>query len=150
MAQVKQKRSSTTLPMLIGAIGFGIVAALLSVLYLKAREREILESLKGPDERRVEVVVATSDLPRGTLVVPPNFAVREIPVTFVHSDVVYPQEFERYQGRSLTADLASGKPLLKSFLDETYPRDFSDTIPAGRRAITVTVDEVNQTPLWHM
>lgn len=142
MAQTK-KKGGLPLTMLMGAVGFGIAAALLSVVYLKARERAIIESLKGKEQRMVAVVVASRDLPRGAPVADGSFAVREIPAEFVHADVVYPGEYERFKGRSLTTALGLGRPLLKSFLDEDFPVDFSDTIPVGRRALTVTVDEVN-------
>lgn len=142
MAQIK-KKGGLPLTMLMGAVGFGIAAALLSVVYLKARERAIIESLKGKEQQMVAVVVANRDLPRGAPVADGSFAVREIPAEFVHSDVVYPGEYERYKGRSITTALGVGRPLLKSFLDEEFPVDFSDTIPVGHRALTVTVDEVN-------
>jgi pilus assembly protein CpaB len=142
MAQTK-KKGGLPLTMIMGAVGFGIAAALLSVVYLKARERAILESLKGPEQRMVAVVVANRDLPRGAPVEDGSFAVREIPAEYVHADAVLPGEYERFKGRAITTALGVGRPLLKSFLDEEFPVDFSDTIPVGHRALTVTVDEVN-------
>jgi len=143
MAISKKKKSTSTLPFLIGAIGFGIAAALLSVLFLKAKESALIASLTGEEETTVQVVVAAQDLPRGSLVQDGYFSIREVPQEFVHSDVVYPEEYESYKGRSITADLGYGKPLLKSFLDEEFPVDFSDTVQPGRRAMTVSVDEIN-------
>jgi len=137
------KQDKKTWPMLVGAIGFGIFAALLSVMYLKSREAAIKASLVGPEIRKVAVVVAKKNLPRGTQIIPANFAVRKMPENFVHDDAVSPGEFERYIGRSIIAPVGDGKTLLKSFMDEDFPVDFSDTIPQGNRALTVTVDEVN-------
>ncbi len=143
MATDKKKKTNSALPLLIGAIGFGIAAALLSILYLNAKEKALIESLKGKDEEKVSVVVAAQNLTRGSLVDPGYFSLREMPRKFVHEDAVYPNEFEKYQGRSLTANLGAGKALLKSFLDEEFPVDFSDTIKPGRRALAITVDEIN-------
>ncbi|MEX2524208.1 MAG: Flp pilus assembly protein CpaB [Gammaproteobacteria bacterium] len=143
MAINKKNKKAGMLPLLIGAIGFGIAAALLSVLYLKAKEAALIKQLAGEEQQMVSVVVAGRDLPRGSAIVDENFAVREVPANFVHGDVIYPGEYDRYRGRALTTDLSVGKPLLKSFLDEDFPTDFSDTIPVGRRALTVPVDEVN-------
>ncbi len=143
MATSKKKKSTSTLPFLIGAIGFGIAAALLSVLFLKAKESALIESLLGEEETTIEVVVANVDLPRGSLVQDGYFAPRDVPAEYVHSDVIYPHEYESFKGRSLTADLAYGKPLLRSFLNEEFPVDFSDTVPLGRRAMTVSVDDIN-------
>ncbi|MFQ5658866.1 MAG: Flp pilus assembly protein CpaB [Gammaproteobacteria bacterium] len=143
MAQKKQKKSSGTLPLFIGAVGFGLAAAFLSVLYLKAREADLRARLAGPVEQKVEVVVASHDLKRGALISGDNFAVREVPAVYVHDDAVHPGDYDRFKGRALTTTLGAGKPLLKSFLDVNFPVDFSDTIPRGKRALTVTVDEVN-------
>jgi Flp pilus assembly protein CpaB len=138
-----RKNEQKTWPLLVGAVGFGIVAALLSVVYLKSREAAILASLKGPDIPDVNVVVARQDLPRGQTISPELFAVRPIPQTFVHNDAVFPHEFERYVGQVITTNLGSGRSLLKSFVDSDFPVDFSDIIGEGKRAMTVTVDEVN-------
>ncbi len=138
-----KKKEKSVLPMLVGAIGFGIAAALLSTLYLKSREAAIRASLIGPEVQEVKVVVANKMLPKGSPISANDFALRAIPSNFVHSDVVYPGEFELFIGRSLTENLGDGNTLLKSFMDESFPIDFSDTIPEGHRAITVSVDEVN-------
>lgn len=61
---------SKTLMLLVGAIGFGIAAAILSVVYLKSREAAIIKSLKGDEQQMVAVVVANQDLPKGQEVGP--------------------------------------------------------------------------------
>lgn len=138
-----KNKDNKTWPLLIGAIGFGIAAALLSVLYLKSREAAIRASLEGPEVLDISVVVAKSNLAKGQQINADLFAVRKIPENFVHQDAVSPNEFNNYLGRSLTASLGSGKALLKSFMDESFPIDFSDIIPMGQRAMTITVDDVN-------
>ena len=144
MATTKKKRKQgRTWPIAVGALGVGLVAALLSGLYLKSREAAIRAALEGEEVTEVTVVVASRNLPRGSVISPDNFAVRKVPEKFVHEDAVSPGQFERYQGRSIVAAIGAGKTLLKSFLDESFPVDFSDTIPKGHRAMTVTVDEVN-------
>lgn len=144
MAQTKKKkRQNKTWPIAIGAVAVGLVAALLSGLYLKSREAAIRAALEGDEVREVTVVVASRNLPRGSVVSAENFAVRRVPEKFVHEDAVFPNEFERYEGRSIIAAVGAGKTLLKTFMDDTFPVDFSDVIPKGRRAMTVSVDEVN-------
>ena len=137
------KKDKKTWPLLVGAIGFGIFAALLGGLYLKSREAAILASLKGPEEPDVAVVVAKQDLKKGQTISPDFFALRKVPQKFVHENAVLPDEFNRYVGQALVTDLGAGKSLLKSFINADFPVDFSDIVPAGKRAMTVTVDEVN-------
>ncbi len=145
MATVSDKDSSGWggKSLIIGAIGFGLAAALLSVIYLKSREAALLDRLKGPDDKEIAVVVAKRDLPRGAPVTQENFAVRRIPSRFVHADAVRPGDFSKYEGNAIDAQLAVGKTLLKSFMDSEFPRDFSDIIEKGRRAMTIQVDELN-------
>ncbi|RME32710.1 MAG: Flp pilus assembly protein CpaB [Gammaproteobacteria bacterium] len=143
MARTKKKQKKSVLPLLLGSILLGALAAALSVLYLKNREAAIRASLEGPEVRQVAVVVATADLPKGTTVTESQFAIREIPEDYVPVDAITPDEFNGYTGRVLVQPVGYGKPLLKSYLSESFPVDFSDLIPKGHRAMTVTVDEVN-------
>lgn len=140
MAIVKAK----SIKLLAIALGLGVLAALLAVLYLKAREADLRARLT-PDEQKVSVVVAARDLMKGTTLEldPKKFAVRPIPREYVHNDAITYSEFEQLQGKKLVENVGKGKPLLRSFLDDDFPRDFSDTIPLKRRAMTVQVDEVN-------
>ena len=58
MATKKKNNSTNTLPLLIGAICFGIGAALMGYLYLKAKEAALEEELRGQEQRMVRVIVA--------------------------------------------------------------------------------------------
>lgn len=127
--------------LLVGAIGFGVVAALFSALYLKSREEAIRQRLEGDKLQNVAVVVAAENMPKGTQVGRGAFAVRQIPSEYVHGNVIYPAYFEANNQRFLAADLEAGKPLLENFLVDEFPIDFSDLIDAGLRAITVTISE---------
>lgn len=127
--------------LLAGAIGFGVVAALFSSLYLKSREEAIRQRLEGDKLTNVQVVVAADNIPKGTQVGRGAFALREMPSEYVHSSVIYPAYFEANSARFLAEDLEAGKPLLESFLVDEFPIDFSDLIKLGLRAITVTISE---------
>ncbi len=125
---------------LIAAIGFGIAAAFMSILYLKSREAAIVKSLAGEEQTMVAVVVAKQDLKKGQQISPAQFAVRELPREFVHSNAVVVNSFNNYVGRYLVEDMSAGNSLLTSFVDEAFPLDFSDLIKKGRRAMTIQVD----------
>jgi len=130
-------------PMLIGAIVIGLLAAFLSVVYLKYKERELEARLKGPDNVEIQIVVASEDLGRGTVLSPANLAVRPIPAEFVHPSAVTPDNFDVVEGRLLIQPLAKGRPLLMDFISGGTAKDFSDIIQPGRRAVTFQVDELN-------
>ena len=127
--------------LLIGAIGFGLVAAVFSTLYLKSREEAIRLRLEGERLQMVSVVVAAGNIPKGTQVGNGSFAIRDIPNEYVHADAVYPEKFDALSTRFLDQDLEAGKPLLNSFLVEAFPVDFSDLIKQGLRAVTIEIDQ---------
>ena len=134
---------SKTWMMLISAVLFGLVAAGLSVLYLNAREAAILESLLGEEEVLMTVIVANQDLPTGTRLQEQHLATLDMPAKFVADSTLTLDNFENHLGQFLINDISGGKPLLTGDIDKTFPRDFSDLIEIGHRALTVQVDEVN-------
>lgn len=138
-----KSEESISFQLIIGAIGFGIVAALLAMLYLNAKEAQLKKKYEQDQSRTIRVVVANQDLFKGQEITKDIFSARRIPEPYVHADAIFPGDFDQYIGRSLVADLARGKTLLKSFMDEDFPRDFSDIIAEGKRAMTITVDDIN-------
>lgn len=138
-----KKEQKSVLPLIGGAVGLGIVAALMAMLYLNAKEAQLKAKYEQDQERTITVVVANKDLAKGREITLADFSARAVPMEFVHDDAVYPNDFERYVGRSIIANIGQGKTLLKSFVDDDFPRDFSDIIPPGKRAITITVDDIN-------
>lgn len=140
MAKSQEK---STVPLIAGAIGFGVVAALLAMLYLNAKEAQLKAKYEQDQARMVRVVVANKDLRKGQEIRLSDFQARKIPSDFIHDDVIFPDEFNRYEGRALISNLSRGKTLLKSLMNEDFPRDFSDIVAKGKRAMTITVDDIN-------
>lgn len=140
MAKSEEK---TSIQLIGGAIGFGIVAALLAMLYLNAKEAQLKAKYEQEQASTLRVVVANQDLFKGQEITREFFSARQVPDKFVHNDAIFPAEFDNYLGRALTADLGRGKTLLKSAMDDDFPRDFSDVIAKGKRAMTITVDDIN-------
>ena len=138
-----KKEQKSVIPLIGGAIGLGIVAALMAMLYLNAKEAQLKSKYEETQLGSITVVVANKNIAKGMEITLADFSARAVPSEFVHDDAIYPGDFDRYVGRSIIANLGQGKTLLKSFIDDDFPRDFSDIIPLGKRAITVTVDDIN-------
>jgi len=128
--------------LLLVSIGLGALGALLAMLYLNAKEAALLERLK-PKSPPISVVVASRDLVKGDVLSTSTLSIREIPSEFVSNQTVLPEQFEQIDGLVLQHNLASGKALLHSFIDQEFPVDFSDTIQEKRRGMTIQVDENN-------
>lgn len=143
MADVGENKSAFGIPLLIGAIGFGLAAAVLSYIYLKSEEAALLQKYIGRQGKEITVLVAAQDLGKGSILRQEFLSQRKVPRDFAHDDAIKAADFEKYLGRVVEVSIGAGKPILKSFLDDRFPVDFSDTVPLGRRALTVQVDDVN-------
>jgi len=133
--------ASKTWMMLFSAVGFGIVAAVLSVLYLNSREAAIIASLVGEEDQIISVVVPTQNVPEGTRLTEEFLSLLDIPSKYVPDGAITAQNYANYLGRYLSRAATEGKPLLVRDLTEVA-RDFSDLINKDKRALTVQVDEV--------
>jgi pilus assembly protein CpaB len=109
--------------------------------YLQRQLSDIEARSKG--RRTVRVLVPKEDLPKGTPLTPARVAVRELPAEWAHSNAIAPEQFERVEHQKLAYPAARGEMILWSLLEGEQASSFSSRLAAGRRAITVPVDEVN-------
>jgi len=86
------------------------------------------------------VVVAKKNLLRGDILSYENMAIRDMPVSFLHSNVIKESESMPIIGRRILQPLKSGEPLLSNFLVEKDRGSFSSLIENGNRALTFPVD----------
>lgn len=139
-SDIKAFRPNKTTLVLAAAIGIGLVAALGARSYLSGRVAELEAKARG---RNVAVVVAKSDLSKGARLSSSTVAVRNIPLEFAHSSAVSPEQFERVDGQPLAYNVKAGEMILWGLMEGKKVPTFSARVEAGRRAITVPVDEIN-------
>lgn len=90
------------------------------------------------------VVVAAADLPAGTLLDAHRVAVRDMPSEWVPADALLPEDFEAAHGAVLGRAVRRGDPILAGFLQrQAVHQPFSSQLAAGRRAVTIPVDEIS-------
>lgn len=143
------QEGTKTIGFLVAAVVLGIVAALAGGAYLKSKERARLAGISDqPEEALVRVVSVKENiqggiLPKGVRIRGEFFDATLVPSRFAPPSAVRPEQFGGVNGKFLQENLAPGQVLMTSQLDESFPVDFSDIIDQGRRAVTITVDEVN-------
>jgi pilus assembly protein CpaB len=127
------------------AIAAGI--ATLTFNYLESRERRIQETAEaqaaGKRAPEVSVVVPVGDAGIGTVVSPQTFAARSIPQDLVYEDTIKASDFEFFAGQKLAKPLQRGRPLRISDLIAPEVRDVAAVVPAGKRAVTIAIDNLN-------
>ena len=128
--------------MLSVAVVIGLVGMLLAKTFIQGRVADYEAKIKG-DMRTTKVVVPKMDLPPGAVVTGDNMAIRDVPTLYVHRDVVTPEKFTVAEGQRLSFQLDSGKPLLWAHLEGGSSPNFSGKLPNGKRAMTISVDDIN-------
>jgi pilus assembly protein CpaB len=122
------------------ALVVGGGAAFMANSYLRAQVEEIESRGKGEN---VKLVVAKKDMPKGATLGPDSLAVRNVPREWAHSNAVTPEQFDRIDRGALAYPAKRGEPLLWSQLEGDKVPTFSARVGAGRRAVTVPVDEIS-------
>lgn len=140
IAQLRAVQLNRTGLLLGLALAAGLTAALAARHYLSGQVAAI--EAKARTET-VRLVVAKTDLAGGSALTADSLAVREVPRTWAHSGAVRPEEFTRVQGERLGQPLRSGELLMWSQIQGRQVPTFSARVAAGRRAVTVPVDEIS-------
>ncbi|HEY0062182.1 MAG TPA: Flp pilus assembly protein CpaB [Telluria sp.] len=122
------------------ALAIGLLAALTARSYLSTQMEAIEARGKG---KTINVLVAKIDVPKGALLSKDNVAIRPIPIEFAHSVALTPDDFERVAGQPLAYAVKSGEMLMWGLMETQRMPTFSARVEAGRRAMTVPVDEIN-------
>lgn len=130
----------------LALLGIAVVmaglAGVLVKFYLDRKAAE-LESRYADQTEKTRVVVPTRGLPAGTQVDIEDFAIRAIPLDLTPPDAIKPEDVDNALGQSLKMDLPMGRPLLWGYLSSGRNASFSDLIDKNRRALTISVDELN-------
>lgn len=123
------------------AIGVGLLAAFIAQQFISRQLAEI--EARDKNRQMINVVVAKENLSKGTKLSSDNIAVRPIPAEYAHSTAVMPEQFDRIDGQALAYPVKAGEMIIWSLLEGRKTPTFSARIEAGRRAMTVPVDEIN-------
>jgi pilus assembly protein CpaB len=126
---------------LVAAIAVGAIAAFGAKNYINNRVADI--EARDKNKATVKVVVAKEMLEKGIPLTAKNMAVRDIPKEWVHSNAITPDQFSRVEGTKLAYPAQAGEPVVWSQLEGESIPSFSSMLIAGRRAVTVPVDEIS-------
>ena len=142
------QRAKSPWVLLLFALAIAAGISLLTFKYLENRERRIKEDAAAQaigKERvpEVAVVVPMSDVGIGTIVTQRAFAARSIPQDLVYQDTIKASDFEFFNGQKLARAVQKGRPLRISDLLAPQVHDVAAVVPAGKRAVTIAIDNLN-------
>lgn len=132
--------------LLIAALLAGAVAWA-AYYYLQQRELAMKAELSAANRSdaapQVSVVVSSVDAPANTVVDGATFVARQIEADLVYPDTVLSADFNSIQGQRLARPLLRGRPLRLTDLVAPEIHDVASVLPAGRRALTIEIDNLN-------
>ena len=126
--------------MLAIALTAGAVAAWLSQRYVQARIDQVEAGARKP---QIAVLVAAEDLPAGARLTQASIAVREMPGEWLSDSALTPEHAESVLSASLSHPVRRGEPILSAHLEAARARSLADKLVAGRRAVTLPVDDMS-------
>jgi pilus assembly protein CpaB len=132
--------------MLIAAIVLALLTTWLTLQYLTKKEQSIEEAVKARSAQNtgatVSVVVPIKAMQAGIILDASSVAARSVPADFIYSDTITVADFDGIKGNVLIRSVEKGKPLRRGDVQEVFA-DFSGSLKAGKRAMTINVDEIN-------
>lgn len=126
--------------MLAVTLAAGMLAAWAARHHIQARIAQIEAQSQVPVVPRV---VAAYDLEPGTRLDADYIAVRDIPTQWAPAGALAPEDFSDRAGSVLAHAVRSGEPILEAHLARERPQPLSRRVQAGRRAITIPVDDLS-------
>lgn len=128
--------------LIVGAIGFGLLAALLSVSYIQQKAEEA-RAAATPDARpEMQVVVPVRDIAPGEHLQTSVLSTRSVPVDFVPADALLPANYEQHIGRVSRQPLKQGAPISAGAMVALHEQ-FSSVVRPGAVGYTFSVNENN-------
>jgi pilus assembly protein CpaB len=131
--------------LVVSALILGIFATWLSVTYLRNREKaieiELSDKIKGGP--KTAVIVANTDLPVGFVIMEGAVSARDIASDLVYADTLTTDSYDAIVGKPLLRAVQQGRPLMRQDIIDDTPKDFSQMLTKGMRAITMDIDDVN-------
>ncbi len=126
--------------MLIVAVLAGAIAAWGAQHHIRMLVATLEAGARQPTR---EVVVAADDMAAGSRLAMETVAVRDMPLQWVPADALLPEDFATVQGALLAKPVRRGDPILPGYLEQARHQPFSAQLAAGRRAVTIPVDEIS-------
>ena len=128
---------------LIISVVIGILAAVFTKEYLKAKDREVARMIADfrRSQRMINIVVVKRDLPAGTVLQHTDLGVSAVPESAVRGHAVLSEDAQFLFGRKTMRLLEHLSPIFWSDLEGGAPgsRGMADDIPNQMRAISINV-----------
>ena len=125
------------------AVVCGIVAAFLTVYYLKSVEEKYRRANQPERVETVAVVVPKRDLNKGDSITLDSIGKLDVPRKFLPSNFVPASDYKKILNRTIASPMRAGRVMTVESITGTKAETFSETVDLGRRAFSVKVNQVD-------
>jgi pilus assembly protein CpaB len=133
---------------LIGGVVLGIVAIVMTKMYLDQQEQALQQKAKAEiasmQSNQTAVLVAKQDIPQGVVIAGEMFETAIVPNKFVQPQAV--TSLDRISGMITVAPISKGEQISLSKLVQEKKAgggDLAGVTPAGKRAVSIIVDNMS-------
>lgn len=128
--------------MIIAAV-CGILAAVLTVFYLKMVENKYRKAAEPKQRTEVAVVVTKQNLDKGQMLTEQMLAARKVPEAFLPSNPILAKDYKKVINRTLMMPVQRGRPMTWEAITGKAARTFSEVVDLGRRAMSIKVSKID-------
>ena len=121
----------------------GLIAAILTVFYLKMVENKYRKAAEPQHQAEVTVVVTKQDLQKGQTLTEQMIAARKVPEMFLPSNAILAEDYRKIINRTLLMPVQRGRPLTWEAVTGKSAKTFSENIELGRRARSIKVSKID-------
>ncbi|WP_049724076.1 Flp pilus assembly protein CpaB [Gilvimarinus polysaccharolyticus] len=125
------------------AIVCGVVAAFLTVYYLKSVEDRYRRANQPQRVETIAVVVPKRDLNKGDTITRDAIGKLDVPKKFLPSNFIPASAYKKVLNRTIASPLKAGRVMTVEAITGTKAETFSETVELGHRAFSVKVNKVD-------
>ncbi|WP_339618040.1 Flp pilus assembly protein CpaB [uncultured Gilvimarinus sp.] len=125
------------------AVVCGVVAAFLTIYYLKSVEDRYRRANQPQRVETVAVVVPKRDMVKGDTITVESIGKLDVPKKFLPSSFVPASEYKKVLDRTIASPMKAGRVMTIEAITGTKAETFSETLDLGRRAFSVKVNKID-------
>ncbi|UTF59442.1 Flp pilus assembly protein CpaB [Gilvimarinus sp. DA14] len=125
------------------AVVCGVIAAFLTIYYLKSVEERYRRANQPQKVETVAVVVPKKDMVKGDTITIDAIGKLDVPRKFLPSNFIPASEYQKILNRNIASPLQAGRVITVEAITGTKAETFSETVELGRRAYSVKVNNVD-------
>lgn len=125
------------------AVVCGVVAAFLTVYYLKSVEEKYRRANQPEVVEMVAVVVPKRDLNKGDTITLDSISKMDVPRKFLPTNYIPASNYRSVLNRTIAAPMRTGHVMTLEAITGTKAETFSETVDLGKRAFSVKVNKVD-------